>query len=221
MGLKTVPLLLSLTKELSFPERARILAGKILSRLALPQLQANLPEILDVEIERAYFYFYFGHTIQSQYPHFDLEMLAQAFLTGYQSVIDFIIHLLGAAGSLEDPELLVRSLHSRNAKIHSHAVESLERTCSSKIFRLVAPLIDDLPLDEKMAACLRWQGEFPKLTLSELLGKLSHSPSLFDQIVAIRLKAKLQIPNWKQQVRELMKHANETFHQYAYELLET
>lgn len=221
MGLKIVPLLLNLTKDIALPERARILAGKILGRLALPQLQANLIDILDIEIERAYFYFYFGHTIQKQHPLHDLEMLQSALLTGYQSVIDFIIHLLGGAGSLEDPELLVRALHSRNAKVHSHAVESLEKTCDPRIFNLIAPLVDDLPLEEKMAACLRWQGDYPKLTLSELLSKLDQSPSLFDKIVAVRLKAKLQIPNWRQQLREQMKHSDETFHQFAYELLES
>ncbi len=221
MGLKTVPLLLAMSKDLSLPVRARIQAGKVLGRLALPQLQANLIDIIDIEIERAYFYFYFGHTIQKQYPLYDLEMLQNALLTGYQSVIDFIIHLLGAAGSLEDPELLVRALHSRNAKIHSHAVESLEKTCDLRIFRLIAPLVDDLPIEEKMAACLRWQGDFPNLTLSELLGKLEMSPTLFDKIVATRLKAQLQMPNWRQQLREQMKHSDETFHQFAYELLES
>lgn len=221
MGLKIVPLLLSLTKDIALPERARILSGKILARLSLPQLRAILPDILDIEIDRAYFYFYFAHTIQKQYPLYDLDMLQSALLAGYQSVIDFVIHLLGAAGALEDPELLVRALHNRNGKIHSHAIESLERTCDARIFRLIAPLIDDLPLEEKMAACLHWQGDFPHLTLSELLDKLDDSPLLFDKIVAVRLKTQLQMPNWRKELRELMKHSDETFHQYAYELLET
>lgn len=220
MGLKIVPLLLSLTKDLSLPERARLLAGKILGRLALPQLQANLMDILDIEIDRAYFYFYFAHTIQTHHPLYDLQMLESALMTGYQSVIDFIIHLLGAAGSLEDPDLLVRALQSPNAKIQSHAVESLEKTCNTRIFRMIAPLVDDLPLEEKMHACLSWHGDFPKLTLSELLSKLEASPSLFDKIVAVRLKANLQMPHWRQELRFQMKSADETFHQYAYELLE-
>ncbi|MBI3901026.1 MAG: hypothetical protein HY324_02610, partial [Chlamydiia bacterium] len=219
MGLKIVPLLLALTKDLALPERARILAGKVLGKLALPQLQANLIDILDIEIERAYFYFYFGHTVQAQHPLYDLSMLEDALLSGYRSVIDFIIHLLGATGSLEDPDLLVRALHSRNAKTHSHAIESLERTCNTRIFRRIAPLVDDLPLEEKMAACLKWQGDYPTLTLAELLAKLSLSPSLFDQVVATRLKAKLQMPNWRKQVREQMRHSSEALHQYAYELL--
>jgi hypothetical protein len=127
---------------------------------------------------------------------------------------------LGAAGALEDPGLLSRALQSRNEKIHSHAVESLEKTCDSRIFRLIAPLIDDLPLEEKMSACLKWQGNYPKFSLGELCAKLEESPSLFDKIVAVRLKAKLQMPNWKQELREQMKRSDETFHQYAYELLE-
>ncbi len=220
MGLKTVPLLLTLTKDIALPERARITAGKILARLSLPQLQANLIDILDIEIERAYFYFYFAHTIQKQHPLYDLELLQNALLTGYQSVIDFILHLLGAAGSLEDPEMLVRALHSKNAKIHSHAVESLEKTCDVRIFRLITPLVDDLPLEEKMAACLRWQGDFLTLTLAELLDKLECSPALFDKIVATKLKAKLQMPGWRQNLRKQMKQSNESFHQFAYEMLE-
>ena len=221
MGLKIVPLLLTLTKDIALPERARILAGKILSKLALPQLSTILPDILDIEIDRAYFYFYYAHTIQKQYPLYDLSMLESALLAGYQSVIDFVIHLLAATGSIEDPELLVRALHNKNGKIRANAVESLERTCDRRTFRLIAPLVDDLPLEEKMKACLNWQGDFSKLTLSELLDKLDDSPLLFDKIVAVRLKTKLQMPNWRKQLRELMKHSNETFHQYAYELLQS
>jgi hypothetical protein len=72
-----------------------------------------------------------------------------------------------------------------------------------------------------MAACLDWQGDYPKLTLFELLEKLDESPSLFDKVVALRLKVKLQMPNWRRQLREQMKQSDETFHQYAYELLES
>ena len=82
-------------------------------------------------------------------------------------------------------------------------------------------LTDDLPLEEKMAACLRWQGDFLTLTLSELLDKLEQSPALFDKIVATKLKAKLQMPGWRQNLREQMKQSNESFHQFAYELLES
>ena len=221
MGLKTVPLLLSITKDISIPERGRILAGKILGRLALPQLQANLHEVISTELDRAYFYFYFGHTIQKQYPLYDLEMLENALLAGYQSVIHFIFHLLGAAGSIDEPELLVRALHSRNAKIQSHAVESLEKTCSPRVFARISPLIDDLPLEERIAACLKHKKDLPRLSLSDLLAILEQSPSLYDKIVAARLKSSLQMPNWRQELREQIKGSDETFHHFAYELLQS
>lgn len=221
MGLKTVPMLLALTKDRSIPERSRILAGKILGHLALPQLQANLTELIGIEIDRAYFYFYFGHSIQKQYPLYDLELLQNALLTGFRSVIDFIIHLLGAAGSLEEPETLARALYSRNAKIQSNAVESLERTCDPKLFRYIAPLIGDLPLEDKLSACLRYKKDLPQLSLSDLLATLERSGSLYDKVVAARLKSMLQMPNWRQELRELIKNSNETFHHFAYELLET
>lgn len=220
MGLKTVPILLTLTKDLSIPERGRILAGKILGRLALPQLQANLIELISKELDRAYFYFYFGHSIQKQYPLYDLQLLEQALLAGFRSVIDFIIHLLGAAGSLEEPETLVRALDSRNAKIQSHAIESLEKTCDPRIFRRIAPLVDDIPLEEKLSACLKYKNDLPQLSLSDLLTTLEQSGSLYDQVVAARLKAMLQMPNWRQNLREQIKHSDERFHQFAYELLE-
>ncbi len=200
MGTNISPLLLSLTQDIALPDGARILAGKILAKLRLTQLRSILPDILDIEIDRAYFYFYFANTIQKQYPLYDLSMLQSALLAGYQSVIDFIIHLLGAAGSLEDSGILVRALHSRNEKIRANAVESLERTCDAKTFRLIAPLVDDLPIEEKMEACLKWHGDLPKLTLLELLDKLDKSPLLFDKVVATRLKTKLQTPNRKERV---------------------
>lgn len=221
MGLKTVPLLLSITRDLSIAERGRILAGKILGRLALPQLQANLLEIVEVEIERAAFYFYFGHTIQKQYPLYDLKLLEQTLLAGFQSVIDFVIHLLGVAGSLEEPELLVRALYSRNAKVQSHGVESLEKTCPPKLFSQIAPFIDDLPLEDRMNACLKHKKDLHLLSLYDLLAWLEQSPSLYDKIVAARLKSTLQLPNWRQELRKQIKNSDETFHHFAYELLQS
>ncbi len=220
MGLKTVPTLLAIVKDVGLHDRCRILAGKILARLALPQLQANLVDIITIEMERAYFYFYYGHTIQKEYPLHDLSMLENALLTGFQSIIDFIIHLLGAAGSIEDCELLVLSLRSKNGKVHGNAIETLEKTCDMRIFNYLSPLIDNIPLQEKMDACLRWKGKEPRLGLSELLEKLERSASVFDKIVAASLKAKLDMPNWRKSLREQIKTCDETFHHFAYELLE-
>lgn len=218
MGLRTVPTLLSITRNIQLPDRCRLLAGRILGRLALPQLRANLSDIIRQEIERAYFYFYHYHTIQPLNPELDLSMLQDVLITGYHSVLDFIIQLLGVAGEVEDEELLSRSLRSRNPKVRSQVVETVEKTCEPSIFRLLQPLVDDIPYEEKMYAYVK-SGNKP-LKLNDLLNKLSESSAQIDQIIAATMKYHLDLPNWRESLRQQMSRQDEIFHHFAYELLE-
>jgi HEAT repeat protein len=219
MGLRTVPTLLSLTRDIQMPDRCRLLAGRILGRLALPQLKANLSDIIRQEIERAYFYFYHYHTIQAQYPEHDLSMLRDVLITGYHSVLDFIIQLLGLAGEVEDEELLSRSLRSRNPKVRSQVIETLEKTCETSIFRLLQPLVDDIPYGEKIRAYEK-SGHQP-LSLTALLDKMGESSAQIDQIIAATMKYHLDLPNWRESLRQQMSKQDEIFHHFAYELLES
>jgi HEAT repeat protein len=219
MGLRTVPTLLSLTKDRQWSDRGRLLAGRILGRLALPQLRAILSDIISQEIERAYFYFYHAHTIQQNYPDIDLTILKDVLLTDYHSVLDFIIQLLGVAGEVEDEELLSRSLRSRNPKVRSQVVETLEKTCEHSIFRLLHPLVADIPYEEKMRAYIK-SGHKP-LSLTQLLDKLGGSSAQVNQIIAATMKYHLDLPNWRGDLRQQMSRQDEIFHHFAYELLES
>lgn len=218
-GQDSVPILLSITKDIKMHDRCRVLAGRILGRLALPQLREHLYEIITAEIERAYFYFYHHHSIQAEYPEIDLTMLRDALLSSFYSVQDFIIQLLGVAGESEDCELLSHSLRSPNHKVRSHVIDTLEKTCEAPIFRALYPLIADLPQQEKMQAYLRG-GRIP-LNLVELLDKMSVSQIQGDQIMATTVKYRLNLPNWRESLLEQMKTHKETFNHFAYELLET
>ncbi|MEL7431050.1 MAG: hypothetical protein AAGI90_00775 [Chlamydiota bacterium] len=220
MGLKNVPLILSVLKDVQAHDKPRILASKILARLSPAQLHAHLDAILHVEKERAYFYFYYGHTVQTSYPDIPLKDLTQTLLTSFQSAIDFIIHLLAAVGQVEDPELLVLSLHSKNAKVHSSAIEALETTCSPSVFSWILPLIEDLPFEEKLNAYKKYATKDRKLTLPHILQKLQTSPSTFDRIVAAKLKALVKTPGWEKELLQELKTCDENFHHFAYELLE-
>jgi HEAT repeat protein len=218
MGLRTVPVLISITKDTTLPDRCRMLAGRILGSIALPQLHRNLSEIISIEIERAHYYFYHYHNIQKQYPDIDLTVLRDALLTGYHSVMDFIIQILGVAGSVEDAELLSRSLRSPNVKVRGQVVETLEKTCDTNIFLMLHPLAADLPLEEKFKAYLR---ERKPLTLEELLERMGDSPSQADQIMSAALKYRLNMPNWRSSLRKQMTSNEELFHHFAFELLES
>jgi hypothetical protein len=216
MGLKTVPSLLSITKDTDLHDRSRLLAGKILGRLALPQLKANLPSIIKHEIERANFYFFQHHTIQDTHPTKDLRVLKDALLSGYHSVIDFIIQMLGMAGEIEDSELLSRSMRSSNPKIRSQVIETLERTCDTTLFRLLQPLVDELPLSVKLKS-----STMNPLSLNELLAVLRTSPSLTDQVASAAISSSENLPDWRATLKLQMKNNEEIFNHFAYELLET
>jgi len=219
MGLRTVPTLLLLTKDRTLHPRCRVLAGCILGKLAPPQLRNNLHSIIKEEIEQAYFYFYHSYRIQQQHPEYDLRMLEDALTMGFHSVVDFIIQMLGVAGSLEDGEVLSWALHSSNKKVRSQAVETIEKTCDKNIFKLLEPLISDNPLEDKLRSYLKG-GRIP-YNLSELLNVMEHSPTQIDNIMAAALKRRFNFSRWKDSLRSQMATSHKIFHRCAYELLES
>jgi hypothetical protein len=218
MGLKTVPTLTSLIKDTTLNERSRILTANILAKLSLAQLKNNLIDIINIEIERAYFYFYWANTIQKKYPLYDLSLLQKSLSTGFQSIIDFVVHISAKASLIEDCELIVKALHSKTTKAHAHAIETLEKNIEKNLFSKIRPLIDDIPLEFQIQQSAKHIDS--TLNLKQLLDKLENSHLFFDKIIAVHLKAKLQMPNWQQSLKEQIKKSDESFHRYTYELLE-
>lgn len=219
MGKRTVPTLLALTKDTTQHDRCRLLAGRTLGRLALPQLRANLYEIIVIEIDRAYLYFYHQQTIQAAYPDMDLKVLEDTLLNSFYSIRDFIIQLLGIAGESEDCELLSYSLRSTIPKVRSQVLETLEKTCEPSIFRALYPLIADVPKEECLQMYVR-SGR-TALSLTDLLDKMGRSSMTGDQIMAAALKYRFDLPNWRDSLRRQMAKNEQIFHRFAYELLET
>ena len=219
LGLKTVPSLVSILNDSSLPDRSRITAGKILAQLALPQLEHNLFSVIHAELKRAYFYFYWAHSLPDEYEGHDLLLLKEGLLSSYQSVIDFIIHLLGASQWIEDCELIVFSLRSKNLKIISQAIETLEMCCKGTIFRKLYPLIADVPLKDKLHFCKK--NTDTEKSLPEVLEVLEKSANTLDLFLAATWKYRLDLPNWRGFLRKQMASQKEIFHHFAYELLET
>ncbi len=218
MGLKTVPILTSLIKDTSLNERARIITAKILAKLSLAQLKNNLIDIVNIEIEKAHFYFYWANCIQKKYPLYDLSLLQNALHTGFQSIIDFIVYISAEASLIEDCELIVKALRTKTTKAHAHAIETLEKSIEKNLFSKIKPLIDDIPLEYQLQQSAKHIDT--TFSLKELLDKLENSHLFFDKIIAAHLKAKLQMPNWQESLREQIKKSDESFHQFTYELLE-
>ncbi len=219
LGKSVSEILLAFSQQNSAPVRCRLLAGKILGKLDRQLLRKHIYSIVRTEIERAYFYFYHASEIQKQVPEHDLSVLVSALNTGYHSIIDFIIQMLGISGSIEESEVLSVTLRSTNRKIRAQAVESLEKTCEAPIFALLEPLIDERRPEEKVQHYLK-SGRLP-YTLGQLLTAMQHSSSLADQIVSIGLKARLKTPDWKEALRMKLEGGEEIFQHFAKELLES
>ena len=150
-----LPVLIQMVQDHRMNDKSRLLAGKILGKIDRKALQKRLFNLIKREIERAYFYFYHAHSIQKQLPEYDVAILQKALITGYHSIIDFMIQLLGIAGSLEECEILSHTLRSQNRKIRAQAVESLEKTCDARLYELLEPLIDERHPEEKMRHYLK------------------------------------------------------------------
>lgn len=133
MGRRTQPVLTSIIRDQALPTEARLLACRITSALPRPLVYI----LVEREIEEAFDDYYRWHS-------------GDADNTPFRQRIDLIVHLLGACGQLEECGVLCASLHSTNEKIHSHAVESLEKGCELRLFRRLLPLIDDRPTSEKL-----------------------------------------------------------------------
>lgn len=206
MGLKNIPLLITLVKDATIEDRSRLAAGKALGKLALFQLRAHLEGILEPEIKRALFFSRHLANIESD-PEFDI--LADTLRSDYFSVLDFIIQLLGVAGEVEDTELLSRALRSSNLKIRSQGIETIEKTCEPRIFRRLMKLFEKefspTPLD----------------SLPHLLEKLRQSSSMANKIVAYTFMKKLNLPSWQISLKREMTENSELFKHFAYELLES
>ncbi len=217
IGLNAVPMLLATTRDHHMPDRCRALSGRILGHLALPHLHSSLHDIVQVEANRAYFYFSHYHSIQSKYPDKDLTLLVEALLTGYHSVMDFIIQLLCSAGEVEDADLLLRLYRNPDIRIRSQVVETLEKTCDRKIFLILRQLIEDVPPEEMLRTYYSRQADL--MPLSELLEKMSLSASPVDQIAAVATMYQLKLPELENALKRQVHSHEEIFQHFAQELL--
>ncbi len=187
IGPKVLPVCLSILEDTTVHDKSRVLASKVIARIDLETLRKYFKRIILTEIEKAYFYLYNARCVQQRYPSYDLSLLIEVLKTSFHSSIDFIIHLLAAVGSVEDCELLVRSLRSKNAKIHSHAVETLENSCDRKIFKWISPLVDNLPWSVFIDSYTSLTKKEPQIRLSSILEQLNNSSSVSGKLIAQNL----------------------------------
>jgi hypothetical protein len=216
-GRKAVPHLLSFTIKPSYSPQLRLISCRVLGRLAPHLVRQHLHEIISKEVEKGLFYYYHFHTLEDSSLKENLNLLKSTLLSGFHNTIDFLIQLLGITGSVEDSEVLLRSLKSVYSKVHSQAIETLEKSCDPKIFQLLEILLDLHPNLEKLKSItsqeLTSQGTF------EILQVLSSSPLVVDRVTAATITSSLKLPQWKESLKNNMIESEEVYYQFGYEIL--
>jgi hypothetical protein len=218
-GLEMVPTLIHFLENTDIHERCRLLAGKVLVKLQPNLVKKRLQPLIQNEVKRALFYFYHAQTIKQQLPGKDSSIIENALISGYHSSVDFMIQLIGAASNMEASEVLSLSLWSDNKKTAAQALEAIEKLTPPKLFALIEPLLKSASEHKRWLFFLKLGGT--PLSLKELLDKMSSSPSPTDQIVAVGMKAKLGIGNWRHLVRAKMKTQETLFKHFAEEMEES
>lgn len=207
-------LLLEVTASPSTDYRARLMAGRALAKLDIKELRHQLRPLIFPEIEQARTYFWHAyHFKQSSEPC--RALLAECMEGSFHHQIDFIIQLLASAGSIDESELIAYSLRSHNQKTRSHGVETLEKTCDRKIFRLLEPLVNNRPAEEKVRRI-----SDPGHSFEEVLSLLETSALLAPRLIAWHVRSKLKIGNWKAMALERPRSDDPLFTHFISELLE-
>ncbi len=192
MGQDAASPLLELTIDSHFPARLRVMAGKVLGRLDPVKLNKRVIPSLWQDLEQAYFYIYHARELMDKESDSDLLPLKEILVAHYESHLDFIVQIIGVMGQVSDTETLSRSIHSNNHKIHSNALETLEKITNRKLFRALLPLIDDGP-QENLKVAFNRKG-FMHLSIQEVIQRLSDSPFVIDRIIATKVQEK-ESPN--------------------------
>ncbi|MBI2568290.1 MAG: HEAT repeat domain-containing protein [Candidatus Schekmanbacteria bacterium] len=156
VGLRAIPGLVSVLRDLRNDYEARSLAARSLGRLAFGQLDGMLPGLLRPEIRRAFRYLSQGETLrEAAGASVGRRVLAAHFHSVHRRSVIFVLELLALGGRLGDFDLVVTSLRSDNEKVRGDALETLEQFCPRAIFRLLLPLVDTRPVAEKLLSYRR------------------------------------------------------------------
>lgn len=189
LGGKAIPKLLKILMDSSKPHIYRVRAGRILSLINFPLLRKTIKSLLNTEIQNTYFYFYHAHTVQS--TRIDLSWLSDILKSRFRSLLDFIIQILAISGKIDDAELLSRCVRSNNQKIHSNAIETIEKITESKLYQKLLPFINNKHPNQLKSLCIK-MGVSP-LSLDNLLNLFLSSKVETDHLIASKVKRDLEL----------------------------
>ena len=150
LGLKSVPFVIHIIRSHYYSYKGRSIAARVLSRIAFPQFEMLSSEMIIPELTNAYQFLYYYATLAQEPTTPELEVLKKFYLDIHSTIVEYVLEQLTLGGKLPDYELVNASLHSKSAKERGNAIETIEQGVSRKIFKLILPLIDARPIDDRI-----------------------------------------------------------------------
>lgn len=193
MGSKAIPELKSIFQNIHLPDCIRLMAAKILGTISPRQLKHDFNKIAQDEIKRAYFYLYHFETVTEGLSDQNLILLKTTLKNSFDSVLGFIIQTLALINQFEEGEHLLKSLNSPHPKTYSHALETLDKMSSHKLFRQLKRIIEKENISQFLQ--LYCKLGLPILTLDNLLDRLEQTPSYSNQMMVSHLKETCLVAN--------------------------
>jgi hypothetical protein len=189
MKLQAIPSLVTVFVEKRFSYSARSIASKALARLAFSQFKALEKTLVLDEIKTAYELLNFHMIVKKEAQKSNdktVELLSKYFADKHQVVLEFVLEALSLGGSVPSFELIKTSLRSSNAKSRGNAIETIEQSTSSDIFRLLLPLLDSQGLSDVITFYHK-NYDSEEVTINDILEFSLESDSLLGSLMAIEL----------------------------------
>lgn len=156
IGLGSVPTIVAILGDPQFPYQSRSIAARTLGKLAFPQFEALLPDLIRTELERAYRCLYFHYLLERETGRSSgLTVLSLFYRDAQQSIVEFVLEILTIGGRLPDFEMISSSLRSTSSRVRANAIESVEQACSRDVFKLLLPLVARGDLEDAVSVYLR------------------------------------------------------------------
>jgi ATP/ADP translocase/HEAT repeat protein len=175
IGQRSVPAVVSVFRDAQYPYVARSIAARSLGKLLFPQFEALFPEIIQIEIERAYRFLYYHMVLeQSNASSPGILVLSRFYLDFQRTIIESVLEILTIGGRLPDYELISSSLNSPNLKARGNAIETIEQACTRKMFKILLPLVDSRSLEDKVRFYTN-NFSYEKLTIEEIVSNALQS----------------------------------------------
>ena len=186
IGLKSVPTCIRVMGNERFSHEGRSIAARAIAQMAFPQIESQLPSLIQREIQRAYHMIYSYQVLSEDSQSTNgLTCLKMFYQDEQTQSLRFIIELLSLGGRFANHEMISASLDSSSRATRSNAIETLEQSVNRNIYRMLLPLVDgQSPAQQVEFFHKRFQVE--SLTSAQVVESALQSSNPLEKAIALQ-----------------------------------